>query len=95
MNKYESVVIFNEKIPAVEINKIVERFINKINEDGKIEETEDLGIKRMAYEVKRKKNGRYSVLKYETESQHIPNIERLYRQTEEVLKFITVRNYEN
>jgi len=93
MNKYESVVIFNEKIPAMQVNKIVESFINKINEGGKIEETEDLGIKRMAYEVKGERNGRYSVLKYECESQHLPNIERLYRQSDEVLKFITVRNY--
>lgn len=94
MNKYESIVIFNEKIPAIQVNKIVEGFISKINEGGKIEETEDLGIKRMAYEVKGERNGRYSVLRYESESEHIPNIERLYRQAEEVLKFITVRNYE-
>jgi len=93
MNKYESVVIFNEKIPAIQVNKIMESFVNKINEGGKIEETEDLGIKRMAYEVKGERNGRYSILRYESESEHIPNIERLYRQAEEVLKFITVRNY--
>lgn len=93
MNKYESVVIFNEKIPAIQVNKIMESFVNKINEGGKIEETEDLGIKRMAYEVKGERNGRYSILRYESESKHIPNIERLYRQAEEVLKFITVRNY--
>ena len=91
MNKYESVVIFNEKVPAIQVNKIVESFINKINEGGKIQETEDLGIRRMAYEVKGEKKGRYSILRFECKSEHLSDVERLYRITDEVLKFITVK----
>jgi len=91
MNKYESVVLFNDEIPVIEVNKKLESFINLINEKGELNETEDIGIRKMVYEIKGKRTARYTVLKYIAENEIIPKLERLFRNTDEVLKYLTVK----
>ena len=57
MNKYESVVIINPNIDEEAVKGLVAEFTNLINNDGKVEKVDELGKKRLAYEVSKNKEG--------------------------------------
>ena len=91
MNKYESIIIVNPCLKDVEIEKLREKIQNLIKENGKIESIEDLGIKRLAYEIRKNNEGHYIIFNFESNSDFIVELERVYRINDDILKFIVVR----
>lgn len=91
MNKYESVIIINPNVEETALKELIERFQNLINTDGKVEKVNELGKKKLAYEVKKNKEGYYVIINFEAQPELIVELERNYRITDEVLKFIVVR----
>ena len=65
MNKYESVVIIDPSVDEEKVKELSQKFTDLINKDGKVEKVEELGKKRLAYEVKKNKEGYYVVLNFE------------------------------
>ena len=53
MNKYESVVIINPTVDEEGVKSLVAKFTDLINTDGKVEKVDDLGKRKLAYEVKK------------------------------------------
>ncbi len=94
MNKYESVIIINPSADEDKVKSLVDRFSDLINKQGKVEKVDNLGKKKLAYEVKKNKEGIYVVFYFEAEPSLIAELERNYRITDEVIKFIVVRNEE-
>ena len=95
MNKYESVIIINPNVEETALKELIERFQNLINTDGKVEKVNELGKKKLAYEVKKNKEGYYVVYDFEANPGLIAELERNYRITDEVNKFIVVKNSNN
>ena len=62
-----------------------------INNDGKLTKIDELGKRKLAYDVKKNKEGIYVVLYFEANPTLIAELERIYRITDEVIKFIDVR----
>ena len=93
MNKYESVVIINPNVTEEAMKALVEKFATLINTDGKVEKTEELGKKKLAYEVNKNKEGFYVVYDFEANPSLIAELERNYRITDEVIKFIVIKKY--
>ena len=94
MNKYESIMILVPDIKEKRKNEILDKIKNVIMEySTKDKETvvEEMGKKRLAYEVKNNKEGYYIVINFTCEPEAIKEIERNYRITDEVMKFLTVR----
>lgn len=91
MNKYESVVIINPSVEEEKVKELSQKFTDIINNDGKVEKIEDLGKKKLAYEVKKNKEGYYVVINFEANSDLIAELERNYRIMDEVIKFITIK----
>ena len=91
MNKYESVVIINPNVEETALKALIERFSTLINTDGKVEQVNELGKKKLAYEIKKNKEGYYVVYDFEANPNLIAELERNYRITDEVIKFIVVR----
>ena len=73
---------------------MIEKFSSLINNDGKVKQVEELGIKKLAYEIKKQKEGIYVVIQFEANPELIKELERIYRITDEVMKFIVVRKDE-
>lgn len=57
----------------------------------KLKKLKNLVKKRLAYEVKKNKEGYYVVINFEANPELISELERNYRIMDEVIKFITVR----
>ena len=91
MNKYESVVIINPNVEENAMKDLIEGFQTLINTDGKVEQVNELGKKKLAYEVKKNKEGYYVVYDFEANPSLITELERNYRITDEVIKFIVIK----
>lgn len=91
MNKYESVIIINPSADEEKVKGLIDKFSDLINKNGKVEKVDTLGKKRLAYEVKKNREGIYVVLYFEAEPSLIAELERNYRITDEVIKFIVVK----
>ncbi len=94
MNKYESVIIINPNLEAEAIKALIEKISNLINTDGKVSSVEEAGKKKLAYEIKKNKEGFYVIFKFEANPELITELERVYRITDEVIKFIVVKEEE-
>ena len=91
MNKYESVIIINPNCTEEAVKALEDKFTGIINENGKVESVENNGKKRLAYEIKKNKEGIYMLINFEAKPDSIAELERNYRITDDIIKFIVVR----
>lgn len=94
MKKYESVIIIKTNLSKEKENEIINKISNKIGELAKITNKEDIGVKKLAYEIQENKEGHYIIYQFEVEEDDgkaVAEIERFYRITDEIIKFIVVR----
>ena len=91
MNKYETVMILDCNISEEDRKNAIEKIKNYIEKNGEIKKTEDMGKRKLAYEVKKNKEGYYYIIEFTTNPENIAELERIYRITDEILKFIVVR----
>ena len=91
MANFESVVLIKKDITDELRNETLNKIYNLINSKGKVQRVEEIGIRRMAYEVKGYKESYYVSIYLETDFCNIKELEDLYRSLDEVLKFITVK----
>lgn len=91
MNKYESVIIINPSVDEEGVKSLVSKFTDLINTDGKVEKVDDLGKRKLAYEVKKQKEGYYQIFNFEANPELIKELERNYRIADEVIKFMTIK----
>ena len=91
MNKYESVIIINAKLEEAQRKATIEKISSLINTNGKVESVEEVGTKKLAYEIKKQEEGYYVVINFEAKPDSISELERVYKITDEIIKFIVVR----
>ncbi len=91
MNKYESVIIINPNVDEAGVKALEEKFTGLINENGKVEKVDNMGKRKLAYEIKKCTEGTYLVFYFEAKPDSIKELERVYRITDEIMKFIVVR----
>lgn len=91
MNKYESVVIINPTVEEENMKAIISKFTDIINTDGKVEKVDELGKRKLAYDVKKFEEGFYAVFYFEANPDLITELERNYRISDEIIKFMTIK----
>ena len=92
MNKYESVIIINPSVDEEGIKALIKKYTDIINNEGKVESVDEIGKKRLAYEIMKNKEGFYTVFNFEAKPELIAELERNYRIDDSIMKFITIRN---
>lgn len=95
MNNYESVIIMNPNMNKEKKANIISKIKDKIGEYGKITKEVEIGLRKLAYEIKKNETGYYLSYEFEVNEEKkqdaIREIERFYRITDEIIKFITVK----
>ena len=91
MNKYESVIIINPNVDEAGVKALEDKFTGLINENGKVEKVDSMGKRKLAYEIKKFAEGTYLVFNFESKPEAIKELERVYRITDDVIKFIVVK----
>lgn len=92
MVTYESTVICSPELPAEKIDELVEK-IKKIVEDsqGKILITQQLGKKRLAYPIKKYREGSYVYFELTGEGSTIANLEGFFKVNDTIIRSLTVK----
>ena len=91
MNKYESIIIVNPNVDEAGLKALEEKFTGLINENGKVESVENMGKRKLAYDIKKFTEATYMLFNFEAKPELIAELERVYRITDDVIKFITVK----
>ena len=91
MNKYESIIIINPNSTEEAIKALEEKVTGLINANGKVESVENMGKKKLAYEIKKNTEATYMLFNFEAKPESIAELERNYRIMDDILKFIVVR----
>ena len=94
MNKYESIIIIGQNVEEEGIKALITRFTDLINTNGKVSNVNEMGLRKLAYEIGKNKEGYYVVFDFEAKPELIVELERNYRITDEIIKFIVVRKDE-
>ncbi len=94
MNKYESIIIIGQNVEEEGRKALITRFTDLINTEGKVSNVNEMGTKKLAYEIGKNTEGYYVVFEFEAKPELIAELERNYRITDEIVKFIVVRKDE-
>ncbi len=74
---------------VTKLNETIEQLIEK--EGGSIVKTEVMGRRKLAYPIKKKTEGHYTLFEIEGSGQEIAELERRFRVNDAVIRFVTVR----
>ena len=91
MNKYESIIIVSPNVDEAGLKALEEKFTGLINENGKVESVENMGKRKLAYEIKKFSEATYLLFNFEAKPASIAELERVYRITDDIIKYIVVR----
>lgn len=86
----ESIIIIKGELPETEYKKVFADIKGKF-EKIKIKKIEELGIKRLAYEVNKNKTGYYLDIEFYADNEDVRDLELYCRKNENILKFIFIR----
>ena len=92
MKHYELLFVVKATLTAEEIAAQIATVKASIEKDGgEIVSTNDMGMRKLAYEVNKNNRGYYTVFYFKSNPANIMEIERLLRLNENILKFMTVK----
>jgi small subunit ribosomal protein S6 len=94
MRIYEILFIVRPDIPEEEIDGIIEPLKNVVTSaGGTIDKVDKWGRRKLAYRVRKHREGYYVLLQFSTEkaAETVKELERRLRVSDSVIKFLTVR----
>lgn len=92
MRHYETMFIVKPTLVEEEIKAKIEFYKEAIAKNGGVIETcLDMGMRNLAYEIKKNKRGYYFVIYFKAEPSMVLELERLYRINEDILRFIVIK----
>jgi len=94
MNKYESIFVISALLEDEKIQEIVQTVKNLVESSAQLEKVDEWGKKRLAYEVDNQKEGYYVLLHFSAEPEFPAELERIYKITEGILKYLIVKRQE-
>ena len=95
MRKYEIIFIIRPDATEEDIAKLIAQFEGVVTgAGGKIERVEKMGRRRLAYRVKRHREGFYVLFVLEGSGDTVRELERRFKVTDTIIKFLTVRTDE-
>ena len=92
MRNYEGMYILHPELSEEETKQHIEKFTSVIVEQGGVITKMDLwGKRRLAYEVKKLKEGYYVLVLFQGEPAVAQELERIFKITESVVRYLVVR----
>lgn len=92
MKHYETMFIVKPTLVEEEIKQKIDFYKDAITKNGgSIQTCLDMGMRNLAYEIKKHKRGYYFVIYFTAEPKSILELERLYRINEDILRFIVIK----
>ena len=95
MKEYELAVIFDASLEEDRIDSEIEKQTTLLEKEKcEITKVDKWGVKRLAYPIKKKDNGFYTIIYFKGTSDVIPELERINRINDSVLRHMVVKTEE-
>ncbi|WP_328495235.1 30S ribosomal protein S6 [Streptomyces sp. NBC_00414] len=92
MRHYEVMVILDPELEERAVSPLIENFLSVVREaNGKVEKVDTWGRRRLAYEIKKKPEGIYSVIDLQAEPAVVKELDRQMNLNESVLRTKVLR----
>ena len=91
MRNYEAIYIVKPTIDDERRKEILEEAKQVIAEAGTVTEVEEMGKRRLAYEIKNNTEGYYTVISEEAETSVNPILKRKFKLNDDVVRDLIVR----
>ena len=92
MSLYEHVFISRQDLSISQAEGLIEHFSTILSENGgKVLSQEYWGLKTMAYKINKNRKGHYVLLKSDSSSEAVQEMERLMRLHEDVMRVMTIK----
>lgn len=93
-NSYETIFIIDATLTEDEVNAAKEKFTSLIAANGTIENVDEWGKRRLAYEINDRTEGYYVLVDFKADPEFPKELDRQYRITDSILRTIIVRKDE-
>jgi small subunit ribosomal protein S6 len=90
MRNYETIFILRPSIEEEQRVAAIEKFTGIINADGEVEKVDEWGIKRLAYEIEKIREGYYVYVTFKANPSLPAELERNYKISDDVMRYIIV-----
>lgn len=88
---YEVVFMARQDVTSGQVETMTQSFINLIRENGgEVTKTEFIGLRTLAYPIKKNKKGHYVLMNVKAEAKTVHEMERLMRLNEDIIRNLTI-----
>jgi len=95
VRKYETMFVIRPDLDEEGTKAVIEKFVNLLKDQGaEIESVEEWGMRKLAYEVNKVREGYYVLIYFEAESGAVQELERIFRISADIVRSIVVNQTE-
>ncbi|ABW17605.1 30S ribosomal protein S6 [Alkaliphilus oremlandii] len=91
MNKYELVYILKSNVEEEKRNQLLDKFRGIIEADGTIENVDEWGNRRLAYEINKINEGYYTLVNFSAAADVPKELDRNLKIADEVIRHMIIR----
>jgi small subunit ribosomal protein S6 len=92
---YESTFVVIGKTPDAEVDKLIAKFSDLVKTNGgEVLKVDKLGKRELAYKIEHHREGFYVYMEVKMAPEAVKELDRNYRITDQILRFLTVRKSE-
>jgi small subunit ribosomal protein S6 len=95
VTKYETMFILKPELPEEQYDSLVEKFKGILeSEQAEVTNVNRMGRRRLAYEVKKFREGYYVLFNYSGAGNATDELERNFRISDEVIRYLIIKEEE-
>lgn len=92
MRQYETMYVLKADLEDEQTTQLVEKYQSLVTEHGgQIDELQEMGKRRLAYEIEEYREGYYVLMQYTADTDFTKELERIMRIEDSILRYLTVR----
>ena len=91
LNKYECIFIIDPDLDEENTKALVEKFKNLLETSAQLENVDEWGKRKLAYEIAGKTEGYYVLADFSANSDFPRELERIFKITDGIIKYMIVK----
>ena len=94
LNSYETIFIIDATLDEETVASVKEKFTSLIEKNGTLENVDEWGKRRLAYEINDRTEGYYYLVDFKADGEFPKELDRQFRINENILRTIIIRKDE-
>jgi small subunit ribosomal protein S6 len=90
MRSYETIFVLRPNLEEEARNAAIAKFTNIINTAGEVENVDEWGTRKLAYEIEKLREGYYVLVNFKATIDLPAELERNFRISDDVIRYIVV-----